>query len=73
MIICRFTLDLRQVKSSGSSWASGDQSVSLRFVGNAGGSLRFGVDEEEEFEEDGIEQPSQAQEEPDVSITDRES
>ena len=53
IIICRFTLNLRQVKSPGSSWVSGDQSASLRFVGNAGGSLQFGPDDDEEGEEDG--------------------
>ena len=48
IIICPFTLDLRQVKSPGSSCVSGNQSASLRFVGNAGGSLRFGPDQDEE-------------------------
>ena len=52
IIICRFTLDLRQVRSPDSSWVSGNQSASLRFVGNAGGSLRFGSDEDEEGGED---------------------
>ena len=60
IIICRFTLDLRQVKSPDSSWLSGSQSASLRFVGNAGGSLRFGPDEDEEGEED-VEQFAQAE------------
>ena len=60
IIICRFTLDLRQVKFPGSSCVSGNQSASLRFVGNAGGSLRFGPDEDEEGEEDGDEYLSQA-------------
>ena len=61
IIICRFTLDLRQVKLPGSSWVSGNQSASLRFVGNAGGSLRFGPDEDEEGEENaGGEHLSQA-------------
>ena len=59
IIICRFTLDLRQVKFPGSSCFSGNQSVSLRFVGNAGGSLRFGPDEDEEGEEDGDEHISE--------------
>ena len=61
IIICRFTLDLRQVKSPGSSWVSGNQSASLRFVGNAGGSLHFGGDDEEEGEEDVVGQPDQAE------------
>ena len=61
IIICRFTLDLRQVKSPGSSWISGNQSASLRFVGNAGGSLHFGGDDEEEGEEDVVGQPGQAE------------
>ena len=61
IIICRFTLDLRQVKSPGSSWVSGNQSASLRFVGNAGGSLHFGGDDDEEGEEDAVDQPGQAE------------
>ena len=59
IIICRFTLNLRQVKSPGSSWVSGRQSASLRFVGNAGGSLQFGLDQDEE--EDVIEHLTQAE------------
>ena len=50
-MICRFTLDLRLVSPPGSSWVSGNQSASLRFVGNAGESLRFGPDQDEEDEE----------------------
>ena len=61
VIICRFTLNLRQVKSPGSSWISGSQSASLRFVGNVGGSLHFGGDDEQEGEEDAVEQLSQAE------------
>ena len=71
IIICRFTLDLRQVKSPGSSWISGSQSASLRFVGNAGGSLHFVGDDDEEGEEDAVEQPNQA-EESGVPIEDKE-
>ena len=56
IIICHFTLNLRQVKSPGSSWVSGSRSASLRFVGNAGGSLHFGGDDEEEGEEGVVEQ-----------------
>ena len=54
LIICRFILNLRQVKSdsSGSSWISdggrNSGSVSLRFVGNAGESVRFGLSDKEE-------------------------
>ena len=60
IIICHFTLNLRQVKSPGSSWVSGSRSASLHFVGNAGGSLHFGGDDEEEGE-DAVEQPGQAE------------
>ena len=59
LIICRFTLDLRQVKSPGDSWVSGSQSASLRFVGHAGGSLRFGEHDDEEWEGDAMEQSHQ--------------
>ncbi|KAI0086729.1 hypothetical protein BDY19DRAFT_995483 [Irpex rosettiformis] len=52
-------------KPAGSSWISGSQSGSLRFVGNAGESLRFGVNEEEAEEENIIEDASEARE-PDV-------
>ena len=51
IIICRFILHLRQFKPCCSSWVSGNQSASIRFVGNAGGSLQFGPDEDEEGEE----------------------
>ncbi|KAI0086742.1 hypothetical protein BDY19DRAFT_995495 [Irpex rosettiformis] len=47
LIVCRFVLNLRQVKPAGNSWISGSQSISLRFVGNAGELLQFGSDEEE--------------------------
>ena len=51
IIICRFILDLRQVEPiSGNSQTSGsvDRSATLRFVGNAGGSLRLREDDEDE-------------------------
>ncbi|KAI0769500.1 hypothetical protein BC629DRAFT_1533270 [Irpex lacteus] len=51
MIVCHFILSLRQIEPAGSSWASGNPSRSLRFVGNMGQSLQFGeegVDEEAE-------------------------
>ncbi|KAI0084474.1 hypothetical protein BDY19DRAFT_909816 [Irpex rosettiformis] len=51
IIVCRFILNLRQVKPAGSSWLSGGQSVNLRFVGNMGEALHFGADEGgEDFE-----------------------
>ena len=54
IIICRFILNLRQVKSPGNSWVSGSgRSLSLRFVGNAGESLRFGADPGEDGVEEG--------------------
>lgn len=55
LIVCRFILNLRQVKLAGDSWVSGNQSHSLRFVGNMGESLQLGEDEEgdDELEEDG--------------------
>ena len=55
IIICRFILDLRQVEPiSGNSQTSGsvDQSATLRFVGNAGGSLRLREDEDEDDEDE---------------------
>ncbi|KAI0769540.1 hypothetical protein BC629DRAFT_1595854 [Irpex lacteus] len=55
IIVCRFILNLRQVKHAGSSWVSGGQSHSLRFVGNMGQSLQFGEDEQEEIELEGEE------------------
>ena len=61
IIICRFTLDLRQAKPPGSAWVSSNQSASLHFVGNAGGSLRFGLGEDEEGEEDVVEHLSQVE------------
>ena len=48
IIICRFILDLRQVKVSDSSQNSGTQPSSIRFVGNAGESLQFEDDGDEE-------------------------
>ncbi|KAI0093015.1 hypothetical protein BDY19DRAFT_989699 [Irpex rosettiformis] len=65
IIVCRFILNLRQVKPAESSWISGSQSGSLRFVGNAGESLRFGADEEDAEEENIVEDASEARE-PDV-------
>ncbi|KAI0083914.1 hypothetical protein BDY19DRAFT_998115 [Irpex rosettiformis] len=63
LIVCRFILNLRQVKSAGSSWISGSQSGSLRFVGNAGESLQFGADEKpEEEEENTVEHLAEAKE-----------
>ncbi len=52
LIVCRFIL--RQVKPAGSSWVSGNQSHSLRFVGNMGETLQFGEenDNDNEIEED---------------------
>ena len=49
IIICRFILNLRQVKPPGNSWASsGDQTLSLRYAGEMGGSLHFSTDKESE-------------------------
>ncbi|KAI0086731.1 hypothetical protein BDY19DRAFT_907923 [Irpex rosettiformis] len=70
LIVCRFILNLRQVKPAGSSWISGNQSGSLRFVGNAGEPLRFGADEEpEEEDENAVERLAKA-DEPDVVAQD---
>ncbi|KAI0825861.1 hypothetical protein BC629DRAFT_31621 [Irpex lacteus] len=52
MIVCHFILNLRQFEPAGSSWASADQSHSLRFVGNMGQSLQFGVEDADGEEED---------------------
>ncbi|KAI0769499.1 hypothetical protein BC629DRAFT_1725031 [Irpex lacteus] len=53
LIVCRFILHLRQPKlagtAAGSSWASGNQSFSVRFVGNAGNALQIGEEDEEEY------------------------
>ncbi|KAI0769497.1 hypothetical protein BC629DRAFT_1595824 [Irpex lacteus] len=46
MIVCHFILSLRQVEPAGSSWASGNQSRSIRFIGNIGQSLQFGKEGE---------------------------
>lgn len=46
MIVCHFILNLRQIEPAGSSWVSGNQSRSLRFVGNIGQSLQFGEEGE---------------------------
>ncbi len=51
--MCRFILNLRQVRPVGSSFIDGEQSVSLRFMGNVGESLHFGSRGEEE-EDDGV-------------------
>ncbi|KAI0086734.1 hypothetical protein BDY19DRAFT_907926 [Irpex rosettiformis] len=56
LIVCRFILNLRQVKPAGSLWNSGS---------NAGESLRFGADEEDAEEENIVEDASEARE-PDV-------
>lgn len=48
IIICRFILNLRQISPVGSSWTSGNESTSIRFVGNMGESLQFGAGEEDE-------------------------
>ena len=48
IIICRFILDLRQVKVSDSSQNSRTQPSSIQFVGNAGESLQFEDDGHEE-------------------------
>ncbi|KAI0084434.1 hypothetical protein BDY19DRAFT_997782 [Irpex rosettiformis] len=70
IIVCRFILNLRLVKPAGSSWISGNQSGSLRFVGNAGEPLRFGADDEpEEEEENAVEHLAEA-EEPNVFTQD---
>lgn len=52
MIVCRFILNLRQFEPAGSSWVSANQSRSLRFVGNMGQSLHFGVEDANGEEED---------------------
>ena len=60
IIICRFILNLRQVKPlAESSEVSDNQFTSVRFVGNAGEPLRSGV--ESEFDEEytvHVEEPS---------------
>ncbi|KAI0084424.1 hypothetical protein BDY19DRAFT_997774 [Irpex rosettiformis] len=70
IIVCRFILNLRQVKPAGSSWISGNQSGSLRFVGNAGESLRFGADEEPEEEEENTAERLAEAEKPDTLAQD---
>lgn len=52
MIVCHFILNLRQIEPAGSSWASANQSHSLRFVGNMGQSLQFGDEDANGEEED---------------------
>lgn len=52
MIVCRFILNLRQIEPAGSSWASGNKSVSLRFVGNLGQPLQIGIDNDEPEDDD---------------------
>ncbi|KAI0825869.1 hypothetical protein BC629DRAFT_1586729 [Irpex lacteus] len=60
MIVCHFILNLRQIEPAGSSWVSANQSHSLRFVGNMGQSLQFGVEDANGEEEGvpGVEGPS---------------
>lgn len=55
LVVCRFILNLRQVKPAGSSWISGNQSHSLRCVGNMGESLQFG-ELDEDLEESELEE-----------------
>lgn len=50
IIICRFILNLRKLTSGEDSSVSGNQSRSLRFVGNAGRSLQIGEEDENEDE-----------------------
>ncbi len=56
IIICRFLLNLRQVKPAGSSWISGSKSGGIRVIGNMGQSLQTigeePADEEEEHTTD---------------------
>ena len=47
IIICRFTLDLRQINVPGSSDDSSEQSFSCRLLGNAGEMLQFAKDGDE--------------------------
>ena len=49
------------VKSPGSSCISGTQSTAHFFVGNAGGSLKFGADENNDDAEGEVEQPGQVE------------
>lgn len=56
--VCRFILNLRQVKPAGDSTIYDNQSHSLRFVGNMGESLQFGDIEEEDDELKGDEHTS---------------
>ncbi|KAI0086736.1 hypothetical protein BDY19DRAFT_995489 [Irpex rosettiformis] len=67
LIICRFILNLRQVKPAGSSWISGSQSGTHRFAGNAGESLQLGVGDEPEEEEENVVERSAVAEEPGVT------
>lgn len=55
LVVCRFILNLRQVKPAGSFWIFGNQSHSLRFVGNMGESLQFG-ELDEDLEESELEE-----------------
>lgn len=52
MIVCRFILGLRQIETPENSLVSGTQSISMRFVGNMGQSLRIGAEDEGHEEED---------------------
>ena len=47
IIICRFTLDLRQINAPDSSDGSVEQSFSCRLLGNAGEMLQFAEDGDE--------------------------
>ncbi|KAI0086576.1 hypothetical protein BDY19DRAFT_995862 [Irpex rosettiformis] len=47
IIICRFILNLRYTKPSGSSYPSNSNSASYRFTGNMGESLSIVGDEED--------------------------
>ncbi|KAI0084418.1 hypothetical protein BDY19DRAFT_997771 [Irpex rosettiformis] len=62
IIVCRFILNLRQVKPAGISCISSNQSASvgIRFAGNAGESLKFG--EDDELEDDFVERSAHAEE-----------
>ncbi len=44
--MCRFILNLRQLRPAGSSFIDGRQSVSLRFMGDMGEPLHFGGEED---------------------------
>ncbi|KAI0803011.1 hypothetical protein BC629DRAFT_89367 [Irpex lacteus] len=52
IIICRFILNLRQVKPAGSSWISGSKSGSIRVIDDMGQSLQTIGEEPADEEED---------------------